>query len=228
MICYICLVLVILIYFVYPVIDTLVSKTELKYSFKIWRFLNRFIMDKYVDKKTWVHGFTLFCGSQGGGKTYCAVDYCVKLAKKYGGLLVSNTPLNMDKDVNYYFLKHVNEIRYLPDYPCYIILLDEIQTLFDSMHMDNAFYTIFCQLRKRNIKIVGTAQVFERVAVKLREQVDDLYICRTYFGCLTRKKKYLPDLTNAGKLRSDLLKLDTEYLIQTDYIRNMYDTYFRI
>lgn len=223
-----CLVFVLIIYVVYPVIDSMISKKELGYSMKIWKFINRYVLDKYVDKKLWLHGFTLFCGSQGGGKTYCAVDYCVKLAKKYNGLLVSNTPLNAPSDINYHYIRNVKEIRYLPEFPCYIILLDEIQTLFDSLHMDNDFYTIFCQLRKRNIKIVGTAQVFDRVAVKLREQIDDLYICKTYFGCLTKKKKYLPDLTNQGKLRSDLLKLDSEYLIQSEYIRNMYDTYYRI
>lgn len=224
----ICLIILIIFFITIPIVQSIIEKSEIHYSNDIWKFINRLTLDKCVTKIKLNYGFTLFCGRQGGGKTYCAVKYASDLCLKNGSLLVSNTPLNVPKDINYIYLRDLKEIKYLPKFDSYVILLDEIQTLFDSYKMDEEFYTIFCQLRKRNIKIVGTAQVFERVSLKLREQVHDLYYCKTYFGCLTRLTKYFPDLNNDGKMKADKLRLDRQYIIQTDYIRNMYDTFYRI
>lgn len=220
----VCLVIYLLVPFVY----TVIRKKEY-FTIKLWRFINRFTLDRIEKVNSGIYGFTLFCGRQGAGKTYCAVQYAVDLCKKNKALLVSNTPLTPPSDVEYMFIRNINEIRYLPDFPGYVIILDEIQTLFDSYKFDETFYQLFCQLRKRNIKIVGTAQVFERVALKLREQVHQLYYCKTFFGCLTRRREYMPFLNNEGKLSSkNSIKLSTKYFIQTDYIRQMYNTFYRI
>lgn len=216
------------LFIVVPVGCSLIFRRE---YFTIWifRLLERITLDRIKEKNESCFGFTLFCGRQGGGKTYSAVEYSVNLAKKYKGLLLSNTPLNAPDDVNYMFLKSIDDLQYLPHFPCYVVLLDEIQTLFDSSNTDKDFYTLFCQLRKRQIKIVGTTQVFDRVSLKLREQIFDLYYCRTFFGCLTRINKFLPVFNSGGKLAINKpLKLSTKYLIQTDYIRNMYNTYYKI
>ena len=217
-----------LIYIFVPIIITLIKKKE-DFTIKLWRFLNRYTLDRIEHLNKGIYGFTLFCGRQGAGKTYCAVEYAVDLCKKNKLLLVSNTPLSPPADVEYMFIRNINEIRYLPEFPGYVIILDEIQTLFDSHNFDATFYELFCQLRKRNIKIVGTAQVFERVALKLREQVHNLYYCKTFFGCLTRRREYMPFLNNEGKIsQKNSIKLSTKYYIQTDYIRQMYNTFYKI
>lgn len=224
------IVLISAIYILVPYICTVIRKKEFNFSFKTYQFINRFTLDKITNKRLELFGFSLFCGRQGGGKTYSAINYAVELAKKYNGLLVSNTPLNCPAEINYQFLNRVSDLKYLPkDFPCYIIVLDEIQTLFDSKDTDKDFYTLFCQQRKRNVKIIGTAQVFERVALKLREQVSNLYYCRTFCGCLTRIREYLPEINNSGKLSAKgILKLNTRYIVQCDYIRNIYNTYYKI
>lgn len=215
--------------FLSDVIYTLISKKELSEKMPfLMRFFNRFILDKFIIKHKMIYGFTLFVGSQGGGKTYSAVRYCYELCKKNGSLLLSNTPLNPPADINYHFLKNLEDINYLPDAKSYVIFLDEIQTLFDSYTKNDDFYTIFCQLRKRNIKLVGTAQVFERVSLKLREQVHNLYACKTFFGCLTWVREFMPFLNSSGKLSSDAVGLGSKWYIQTDKIRGMYDTFFKI
>ena len=109
-----------------------------------------------------------------------------------------------------------------------VILLDEIQTLFDSRNFDAEFYRVFCQLRKRDIKIVGTAQVFERCALPLREQVHDLYYCKTLLGCLTRQKKYYPLINQSGRLATDLPSLGTTWIVQNNRYRSMYDTFYKV
>lgn len=217
-----------IIYLLVPIIYTVIKKKEY-FTIKLWRFLNRFTLDRIQKLNNGVYGFTLFCGRQGGGKTYCAIEYAVDICKKNKALLVSNTPLTPPADIEYMFIRNINEIRYLPEFPCYVIILDEIQTLFDSHNFDSTFYELFCQLRKRNIKIIGTAQVFERVALKLREQVHQLYFCKTFFGCLTRRREYMPFLNTEGKISpKNSIKLSTKYFIQTDYIRQMYNTFYRI
>lgn len=221
-------VIIILVNVLVPTIYTVIIKKE-SFTIKAWRLINRIILDSYDKKIHRYFGFTLFCGKQGGGKTYSAVKYCYDLAKRSGGLLVSNTPLDCPGDINYMYLRSLRDIKYLPESSNYIILLDEIQVLFDTHNFDNEFYTIFCQLRKRNITIVGTAQVFERVALKLREQVNTLYYCRTFFGAVTRVKEYYPDLNSSGKLSSKgSFILGNDWYIQEDFIRNMYNTYFKI
>ena len=226
-------VLLSVLMWVCPVIlYTIISKKELKEKYnKLWLFINRFTLDRKLNvNKNLCFGFTLFCGRQGGGKTYTAVKYCVDIAKKYNSLFISNTPLNLDKSIDYVYIKDISEIKYIiQENRQNIILLDEIQTLFDSKDFDKEFYSIFCQLRKRNIKLVGTAQVFERCALKLREQVHNLYYCKTYFGCLTRYREYYPVLSSGGKLsQKNSFGLGDKFIVQNEYIRNTYNTYFKI
>lgn len=223
---------VLLLYIVIPIVYTCIRKSELSERMPMsWRFTNRFLLDRFNKVHKGIYGFSLFCGRQGGGKTYCAVELALNIARSKDILLISNTPLYVPADINYTYIEDINNIKYLilQDYKGFVILLDEIQTLFESKNFDESFYTIFCQLRKRNIKIIGTAQVFERVALKLREQVHNLYYCKTFFGCLTRKREYAPIINNSGKLKQrDVVKLGSKYLIQSDLIRNSYNTFFKI
>lgn len=221
---------IILIIIFYPVIYTIISKKELgAKNLFIVRLINRYTLDRLTLPKNKIYGFSLFCGKQGGGKTYSAVKYCYDICKKSKAVLVSNTPLTVPAEIPYIFLSDIKDIEYLPKADGYVIFLDEIQTLFDTKKFDDMFYSIFCQLRKRNIKLVGTAQVFDRVALKLREQVHNLYYCKTFFGCVTRVKEYYPFLNNGGKLSSkNTFGMGTKIFVQSEDIRNMYDTYYKI
>ena len=226
------LFLALLVYISVVVIYTILSKKELSTKYgNIWRFFNRYTLDR-VNKvnKNLCFGFSLFCGRQGGGKTYAAVTYALKLAQKHNSVLISNTPLNIDGGIDYIYCQNISDIPYcLSSERHNIIILDEIQTLFDSRQFDDEFYSMFCQLRKRNIKLIGTSQVFERCALKLREQVHNLYYCRTYYGCLTRVREYYPMLNSSGKLsQKDIFGLGDKFIIQSEYIRNMYNTFYKI
>ena len=217
------------VFIILPCACTLISKKEFTKLPIICRFVNRLTLDIIAKNPPRIHGFTLFCGKQGGGKTYCAVSYAYDICKKYGATLLSNTPLTPPSEIPYLLIKSINDIIYLPPAPCYVIFLDEIQTLFDTKNFNDDFYTIFCQLRKRNIKLIGTAQVFERCALKLREQVNELYYCRTFFGCLTRRRQYIPALDKSGKLSTvNIVRANTHFIVQCDLIRKMYDTYYKI
>lgn len=224
-----CIILVI-VFIIVPLVYTLIAKKEISEKMPfMMRFVNRIILDRINIKHKLIYGFTLFVGRQGGGKTYSAVQYCYDLCQKNKSLLLSNTPLKPPADINYQYMRRLDDINYLPECSSYVIFLDEIQTLFDSYTKNDDFYTIFCQLRKRNIKLVGTAQVFDRVSLKLREQVHNLYGCKTFFGCVTWVREYFPFLNSSGKLsQKSTFGIGSKLYIQSDKIRNMYDTFFKI
>lgn len=225
-----CCSFVALICFAPPLLFTLLTKREINNKCPaVWRAVNRYRLDQMQGKNKLSYGFTMFCGKQGGGKTYSAVQYSLDICRREGALLVSNTPLNVPKDIEYMHISDISELYYLPEHTSYVYLLDEIQTLFNVHNFDKAFYTVFCQLRKRNIKLVSTCQVFERCALPLREQVSELYGCRTYFGCITKNTRYSASLNSDGKLsRKDIIRLGTKWYIQNDETRSAYDTYFKI
>lgn len=212
-----------LVLLVYPSVTALMRK-ECK-GVGVMRFVNRWLIDKLEHNQNAFYGFTLFCGVQGGGKTYSAVRYISELVQKYQCNVISNTPLNLECTM----IKDISEIPYIiQNGRNYVIFLDEIQTLFDSRAMDKDFYTIFCQLRKRGIKVVGTSQIFERCALQLREQVHDLYYCRTFAGCVTLCTKIFPTINNSGKIDKNPLVLGRKLYVQSNKIRTMYDTFYKI
>lgn len=205
---------------IFTIIYTLIKKKELK-RFPIWcRLVNRLLLDKYNNGQHYTFGFRLYCGKQGSGKTYSAVKKALEFE---GANLITNLYLNVPFD--YHHINIVDEISYcLDDTKQNIILLDEIQTLLDSRNFNADFYRLFCQLRKRNVLILGTGQVFERVAKPLREQVNKLYFCRTYGGALTVCNEIAVLLNSNFELPSQLTSLGSSYTVQSDFVRNAYNT----
>ena len=75
--------------------------------------------------------------------------------------------------------------------------------------------------------IVGTAQVFGRIAKPLREQTHYVYRPRTFFGCIT-----FVVMSDAHSYDSDNDKFKKTkgffFFVHTKELRNSYDTYKRI
>lgn len=217
------------------IILTLIFKREITNNKipLIIRFLNRFVLDKISDIKPHSRQvFTLFCGKQGTGKTYSMIEYVSRLMEegKYKKV-ISNIPVCLSKDI-FIYARNVEDYIYLArECTETVFIIDEIQSFVDSFRTPDEFYYIFCTLRKRNCILLATAQVFDRVAVKLREQVNDIVYCHTYFGCLIRNKCYRDmELNNDKKIKSDnfvsvILSGRTEWGVQCEKIRNLYNTY---
>lgn len=225
---FICFLSAFVLFTVFPLLYTFITKDEVKKGPIISRFVSRWLLDRIEKVPKSLYGFALFCGKQGGGKTYSCVRYIIENAKKYGCDVLTNTPLFLGDDISCIPYKTVDDLVYLiEDDRKYIILIDEIQTLFDSRDFNKDFYSVFCQLRKRNIRIVATSQVFERVALQLREQCSELYFCSTWFGCLTWCRSVAPLLNTSGRL-GERVHLGSKCYVQTAAVRSAYDTIFRI
>lgn len=113
-----------------------------------------------------------------------------------------------------------------------VYLIDEIHTYFnalDSKNIPSFIFTEISQQRKQRKLIIGTSQLYLRMAKPFREQCDNLIMCNTWFGVFTTQRAYdgatldqMPD----GKLSGDMKKRG--WFFQTREIRNLYDTYQKV
>lgn len=74
-----------------------------------------------------------------------------------------------------------------------VYLIDEIHTYFNALESSNIplfVFTEISQQRKQRKVIIGTSQLFMRMAKPFREQCDNLIICATHFGLLTTQRAY--------------------------------------
>lgn len=142
-------------------------------------------------------GSIVFCGPQGSGKTLSAVKYVEQLHKAYPkALIVSNIHLNFCDYIQYDGFvddkahSHPNALSNLNNGIFgVIVLIDEIQVEFsslDSLQLSPTMINIICQQRKRRFHIVGTSQLFTRIAKAYREQISAAVDCSSIFGYIQR------------------------------------------
>lgn len=132
-------------------------------------------------------GFLCFCGSQGAGKTLSAVQYIHKLVQRYPDvILVTNCHLQFPDwngtQIRYEGYEQISKLN--NNYAGIILFLDEIQAEFNSLEsrkIDPSWFSVICQQRKRRLHVVGTAQLFSRIAKPWREQFTACVRCRGWF-----------------------------------------------
>lgn len=139
------------------------------------------------------HGVYCFCGKQGSGKTLTAVRLLSNIYLDYKDVyLVTNVSIDTD------ILSHIPKENIIPftryyqlfmvyDKPV-IFFIDEAHLLFNSLESRNAdvnMFTVISQNRKRQRVFILTSQVFSRLQLVMREQINTIITCDTYFNFLT-------------------------------------------
>lgn len=131
-------------------------------------------------------GLMVFCGPQGSGKTISAVKYVQQIKQRYPKcLLVSNVDIKGLDILPYKGLDSLFNVS--NGMQGVIYLIDEIHLEFNSLESRNISIEEmieFSQQRKQRKHIVGTSQVFMRLAKPLREQIKDVVICNNIGGVL--------------------------------------------
>lgn len=206
----------------------------------------------------WPSGTQVYCGRQGSGKTISAVRHVMRLKNRYPkALVVSNLLLNGvkkrefggDKLVLKSLLKEIEpseEYIYFSDMADLekvlvlvnngkygvIYLVDEIHTYFNALESKNIpmfVFTEISQQRKQRKLIIGTSQLFMRMAKPFREQCDSLIVCNTHFGLLTTQRAYDGmdlDQDYSGNLIGSVKKRG--WFFHSRNIRASYDTYQKV
>lgn len=179
-------------------------------------------------------GLLIFCGPQGSGKTLSAVQYCRRILQEYPGcIFVSNVKISgipaEVQQLEYGGLDSLFDVS--NGYAGVLYLIDEIHLEFNSLESKNMSIeemTEFAQQRKQRKHIVGTSQVFMRLAKPLREQIKNVVLCQNYFGLVQRNQ--LIDGTTAteegGKLKCDVK--GNYWWFHSPELYSCYDTYAKM
>lgn len=180
-------------------------------------------------------GVTIFTGFQGKGKTLSAVKYIWELTKIYPDvIIVSNCSLSLpgyNHEIIQY--KGFEQIQKLDNgYLGIILFLDEIQSEFNSLQskdIDPSWFQIISMQRKRRLHVVGTSQLYSRIAKPWREQFSNVIECECYFKIL--QANYVIDHEHAkenasGELEYD--RCDSYFWFRDPQLYNMYDTWERV
>lgn len=136
-------------------------------------------------------GLLVFSGPQGSGKTLSAVQYCKKILESYPDCIfvtnvtIDDLPIPDSHVIEYDGIRCLSEVN--NGFNGVLYLIDELHLEFNSLESKSISIeemTEFAQQRKQRKHIVGTSQVFMRLAKPLREQVKRVVICKNYFGLL--------------------------------------------
>lgn len=199
----------------------------------VWEFPRQFWLDRInsVPGEFKEYGLHLFCGEQGSGKTTSVVDLLLnRWSKKYPKMRVYT---NMgykyeDGDISHW-KDLLSEKRNNGVYGVANVI-DEVQTWFSSLQSKDfppEMITEISQQRKQRKVIIGTAQVFGRVAKPIREQTSFVYLPFTVAGCLTIVRVSKPIFYDEETFTFKKY-LRTYFFVHTPKLRSAFDTYKRI
>lgn len=183
-----------------------------------------------------VNGLMAFCGSQGSGKTLSSVLYLEKLMQYYPKVqVVTNLSLNplyfdLDRVKRFEGIKDLTDMDNGPYGVVY--LLDEIQLEFNSLEskqMNMPIFEFICQQRKARKHIIGTTQVFGRLAKPFREQFKYAICCRKLIGSLFAQDMYIAEnVAFDDDIRTELVHKTTKFYFAGSEDFGKYDTYEQI
>ena len=177
-------------------------------------------------------GIWVFCGPQGSGKTLSAVQCLKKICKSYPNAIVcSNLDIKGIENkvipfVDYEQLKSLdNGIEGI------IFFLDELHILWNSLESKDipiSEMACFCQMRKNRRVIIGTSQVYGRIAKPIREQLQYAIDCKNYFGCIQVNTIIDPaeSVEKNGVLEAK--QIGKKIWFHYPELYNSYDTLFKI
>lgn len=198
-------------------------------SFSKWKLVDIY---RYFKNKEWLifqgFGLHIFVGLFGKGKTISMVQLAYKYACRYPHITIySNIKLvDFPNPERIHRLSNYNQIIDAP--PDSLFLIDEISTLFQSRSWANFPMPLLSQLlqvRKNKKMIIATAQRFSHVDKLIRDVTYSVIDCNCLFKRWNFCKWYIAEDWEEKNVMNIPVPYQHSTFIQTDKIRNLYDTY---
>lgn len=193
--------------------------------FTVPRDIAYLIEDKKSDEFK-EHGFILFTGKQGSGKTMAMTYYINRLILKYPDVLIGTNYGLLCQDfelTDYHQLFEVNN-----GLQGVIFGFDEIQATFSSRNwkdnFDPSLLSAICQNRKAHRLIYGTCQNIQLVDKSIRIQSMLYAKTFTFLGFITLVVFFEPEYDFEGNLEKSKLK-KFKIFFQDDVLRYQYNTF---
>lgn len=177
-------------------------------------------------------GIWVFCGPQGSGKTLSAVQCLKKMCQEYPKAIVcTNLDVKGIENVTIPFTDY-EQLKTLDNgIEGIIFFLDELHILWNSLESKDipiSEMACFCQMRKNRRVIIGTSQVYSRIAKPIREQLQYAIDCKNFFGLLQVNKILDPSecIEKNGNIEAKLV--GTKFWFHHPDLYSSYDTLFKI
>lgn len=179
-------------------------------------------------------GLLIFCGEQGSGKTLSAVQYVKEICKAFPqAILCTNVAIQgLPEETRVVEYDGIDCLKSLENgYAGVIYLIDEIHLEFNSLESKNIDIEVMIEVsqqRKQRKHIVGTTQVYGRLAKPFREQIRNVVLCSNFAKVLQFNR-----LIDGSKSREVDGKLITEsssvhMWFHTPALYDCYDTYAKM
>lgn len=175
-------------------------------------------------------GILVFCGPQGSGKTLSMVQYARKVCQRYPRCVVCS---NIDilgisnKVIPWQGVESLVDVQN-GEYGV-LYLIDEMHLEFNSLESKKIDANVFEQIsqqRKQRKHIVGTSQVYTRLAKPFREQFRYAVFCKSVFGRMLQINSVVDAETAKevdGQLVTETVRKSVWF--HTPSLYNSYDTY---
>lgn len=184
----------------------------------------------------WPCGTQVYVGRQGSGKTISAVKHLLTLKARYPkAIVVTNLELNVKWNyVQFHTADELADVLVKTNNGKYgvIYLIDEIHTYFNALDSKNIpmfVFTEISQQRKQRKLIIGTSQLFLRLAKPFREQCDNVVVCSTIGGVFTIQRAYdgmTLEQDYDGSLHGACRR--TGWFFHNRELRSAYDTFQKV
>lgn len=191
-------------------------------------------------------GTTVFCGPQGSGKTISAVRMVQNIVKNFPNCIIcSNIDFHYRLDGHSDTLSGVlgHKGPYVPyndleqliklqnGYAGVLYVLDEMHLLFNSLQSKDMPMEVFqevSQQRKQRKAIIGTSQVFMRLAKPFREQISNVVICETFLKYF-QLNRFIDGTTAVEKDgQLEAVCYGTKFFFHSPALYESYDTYAKV
>lgn len=196
----------------------------------LWELPYQLVCDMYntQDYEFKENGFHLIVGEQGTGKTITVVYLLEQYRKQYPKIKIRTNMKYQHEDGE---IKSWRDLVFKNN-GIYgqIDVLDEVQNWFNSLQSKDFPVEMFqeiTQQRKQRKMIIGTSQVWQRVAKPIREQVKLVYKPVTLFGCLTIVRVFKPLVNSEGGI-DEMKYRGCFFFVHNKELRDAFDTYHKI
>lgn len=177
-------------------------------------------------------GIWVFCGPQGSGKTLSAVQALKKICKEYPkAIVVSNLQIRGIENKMIPFESYDQLKELTNGIEGIIFFLDELHILWNSLESKDipiSEMACFCQMRKDRRVIIGTSQVYSRIAKPIREQLQYAIDCKNYFKILQVNKILDPSECIEKNGNIEAKHIGTKFWFHRPELYDSYDTLFKI
>lgn len=177
-------------------------------------------------------GIWVFCGPQGSGKTLSMVQTLKRMLKQYPRAKVcSNLKINGLKCEVIPFTDYDQLLTLSNGTDGLIFVIDELHVLWNSLESKEipiSEMATFCQMRKDRRVILGTSQVYSRIAKPIREQLQYVIECRNFAGVFQYNTLLDPAYCTERDGQLEAKQIGTHFWFHTPELYNSYDTLFKI